>query len=322
MSSMATISWSEIPAGEDPRELLAPGTWPAFCALHEAACAAGPADLLALSQARIEMLLCQPSAAASPPPGPAGKRAEVARWATSGAFDARERAALSFTEQFVLDVAGITPDHRALLFGALSESEVGPFVMGLFTCDYGLRTTEACNRVFGSSLRAPTLTGADPKAAAELGDRFNALLRAIALLDGLDPITTELVRLRGARSHNCRICQSIRSVKALEQGADEATFDKVDRYQHSDLPDRHKAALALTDRIVTQPTEIDHQLVGELQAHYSPQEVVEIILDVLRNSSQKVAVAMEGDAPNVAEGVEYYAIDEQGDVLFGQAAPV
>lgn len=317
---MAKISWSEIPTGDDPRDLLAPGTWPAFSALHEAACAAGPTDLLALSQARIELLLCQPGAAA-PAVGAPDKRAEVARWATSDAFDARERAALSFTEQFVIDVAGITADHRAVLLGALSEAEVGPFVMGLFTCDYGLRATEAVNRVFGGGLRAPALSGADAAAAAELGDRFNGLLRAIALLDGLDPVTTELVRLRGARTHNCRICQSIRSVKALEHGADESTFDKVDRYEHSDLSPRHKAALALTDRIVTQPTEIDPELVGELRAHYSPAEVMEIILDVVRNSSQKVAVALEGDAPNVTEGFEYYAIDEQGDVLFGQAAP-
>jgi hypothetical protein len=49
---------------------------------------------------------------------------------------------------------------------------------------------------------------------------------------------------------------------------------------------------------------------------------VEIVFDISRNSAQKVAVALAADQAHVTEGVEYYDLDADGEVLFGQAAPV
>ena len=48
-------------------------------------------------------------------------------------------------------------------------------------------------------------------------------MRQVARLDTLDPVLTELVRLRGARQHECRLCGSRRSVAAIGAGAEEAT---------------------------------------------------------------------------------------------------
>ena len=64
---------------------------------------------------------------------------------------------------------------------------------------------------------------------------MDEFLREVALLDALDPVTTELVRLRGARQHTCRVCMSRRSLAAIEAGADAETFAAVDRYRSSDL---------------------------------------------------------------------------------------
>ncbi len=326
------MEWSEVTRAADPREVLAPRAWGAFAAFQDAAWQAGPTELLELARLRVGQLLRCPDVELSPPPGGsrvgADRSASVSSWATSSLFDDRERAALTFTEQFVIDVAGVTDDHRAALAGALAETELGPFVMGLFTADYGLRASVAVGRLFterGTAARGSSPLPPPPLAGdvdgSELSQRFDAMLRTIALLDALDPVTTELVRLRGARTHNCRICQSTRSVAAIRSGADEGTFDKVDRYEQSDLAPSVVTALRLTDKVLTQPGEIDAELAVQVRSAYSPEQTMELVLDVLRNSSQKVAVSLAGDAPNVTEGFDYYDVDARGDVVFGQPVP-
>jgi hypothetical protein len=155
--------------------------------------------------------------------------------------------------------------------------------------------------------------GANP---SELQITQYDLLREIAAMRNVDPVTTELVRLRGARTHQCRLCQSLRTVSALDAGGGEAVYNQIDRYETSDLPERQKVALRLVDAIITQPAAIDDTLVAQLRQQFTPPEVVEIIGDVMRNSMQKVAVALKLDGAHVTEGVEYYDTDENGDTVY------
>ena len=85
-------------------------------------------------------------------------------------------------------------------------------------------------------------------------------MRIVALDTALDPVTTELVRLRGARAHDCRICQSRLSLRAVESAGDDALFaaDADD----AALTERQRAALALADAVIWQPTTIDDALVA------------------------------------------------------------
>ncbi len=80
--------------------------------------------------------------------------------------------------------------------------------------------------------------------------------RAVVRIKGLDPLTTELVRLRCARIHDCRRCRSVRDDAALEAGFDEELGAKIDDCEASDLAPRHKAALRLADAMIlgTRPT--------------------------------------------------------------------
>jgi alkylhydroperoxidase family enzyme len=282
-------------------------------------------ELLELARARIAMLLRDPEAVERRPQAapalPADKVTSLADWPTSSLFSETERVALSFTERFVIDVAGIGDADRAALFAELPAEQVGAFVVGLYVFDYERRTELAICRLFdvkdiGSQAVHDRAVGGDP------GQQFDELIKTIARMGDVDPITTELVRLRGARQHNCRICQSTRSVKAITAGADESMFTKVDWYETTDLSERHKVALRLTDTVITQPTEIAPELVVQVRKYFEPEEVVEIVFDILRNSAQKVAVALAADGAHVTEGVEYYDLAEDGDVLFGQAAPV
>ena len=66
----------------------------------------------------------------------------------------------------------------------------------------------------GCGRRSTAIFGADawPEVELEPTSRVYGLMdefvRAVARLDRLDPVTTELVRLRGARQHGCRVCMS------------------------------------------------------------------------------------------------------------------
>jgi AhpD family alkylhydroperoxidase len=247
----------------------------------------------------------------------------LADWPTSPLFGETERVALSFTERFVIDVAGIGDAERVALFAELPAEQIGAFVIGLYTFDYERRTELAIGRLFDvKDVGSQAPTPPDHAVGAEQGQPFDELMKTIARMGDLDPVTTELVRLRVARQHNCRICQSTRSVQAITAGADESMFTKVDWYETTDLSERHKVALRLTDAVITQPTEITPELVTQVRKYFEPGEVVEIVFDILRNSAQKVAVALAADAAHVTEGVEYYDLADDGDVLFGQAAPV
>ncbi len=67
---------------------------------------------------------------------------------------------------------------------------------------------------------------------------------------------------------------------------------KADRYPASDLEDRHKAALRLADAVLTQPREIDDDLVRELRRWFCEDQLVELTVDILKWSFQKVVVAL------------------------------
>ncbi|MCV7078033.1 carboxymuconolactone decarboxylase family protein, partial [Mycobacterium szulgai] len=45
-------------------------------------------------------------------------------------------------------------------------------------------------------------------------------------------------------------------------------------------------------------------------------EAVELTFDVMRNSSNKIAVSLGADAPRVSEGTERYLIDVGGQTVF------
>jgi alkylhydroperoxidase family enzyme len=123
-----------------------------------------------------------------------------------------------------------------------------------------------------------------------------------------------LVRLRGARQHQCRLCASRRSVDAIQAGAGDGEFAAVDDYAASDLPEATKAALALVDAIIWTPTAIPESVVADVRNHLSDAQAVEVVLDVIRNAANKIAVALAADAPQVSEGVQLFTTDLDGNL--------
>jgi hypothetical protein len=58
--------------------------------------------------------------------------------------------------------------------------------------------------------RIPPPSGPGPRYGTDLDHACVAFESAVVLLDGVDPVTTEIVRLRCARYHDCRRCRSVR----------------------------------------------------------------------------------------------------------------
>src|SRR5215475_2788808 len=88
---------------------------------------------------------------------------------------------------------------------------------------------------------------------------------------------------------------SLRLAVARQQGLDDTMAAKVDRYEASDLAERHKVALRLADALMTLPGSISAELGEQARAHFSDEELVELTLDVMKWNYQKVPVALATD---------------------------
>jgi alkylhydroperoxidase family enzyme len=254
---------------------------------------------------------------------PDGRRADAA--------DPTVAACLEFAEQFVLDVSGIGEAERDTLRRHLEEDAVTDVVRALFLVEYALRLELVSARLFdGTVVAGPARSGARP--AGRSGGRSAALRAALtdyqdAVVRGgaLDPVLTELVRLRCARTHNCRICQTLRLADARDAGADDALTAAVDRYETSDLDERIKAALRVTDALITLPSSLSPVAVASARALLAPDELAELCLDVSKWSTQKVHVALGTDAPDRlplgAEGVSWFRFGSDGRVAGFSARP-
>ncbi len=218
-------------------------------------------------------------------------------------------ACVRFAEQFVIDVNGLSDDDRAALQGVLGP-EVFSFVQTLFVVDVFQRARLALGRLHDVGYRP-----APPPRRGNLWGDLELFMRAVALEGALDPVTTELVRLRGAAVHNCRLCRSRLSVRAIDTAGGTTIFSAVEDYEQSSLSWRHKVALRLTDAVITQPSLIDDLLTSQVHDTLTTAESTELVLDVVRNSANKIAVALGADAPNVTGAVEFFDVDGSGEVI-------
>jgi alkylhydroperoxidase family enzyme len=216
-------------------------------------------------------------------------------------------AVRAFAEQFRTDVSGVDDELRGALAKETGAHQAAVVQM-IWIGDVAPRLDAVLDQLFGPS-EWPTSRRIPVSDVWGVIDEF---MRAVARHAALDPTTTELVRLRGARQHDCRLCMSRRAVAAISAGADEAMFDAVDHYEKSDLPEATKAALALTDAIIWTPSAVPEDVVTRVRAHLTDEQIVEVVLDVIRNATNKIAVALGADEPEVTDGVQLFVTDADG----------
>jgi alkylhydroperoxidase family enzyme len=224
-----------------------------------------------------------------------------------------DAAVRDFAEQFAVDVSGVNASQRDAFLAALGDKAFGVTAL-IFIADFAPRVL--------AGLRALDLAAvSEPAGWDREGDPIDLLLNRFAptvgALRALDPVMTEVIRLRGAVAHNCRLCRSLREGAALDAGGTESMYDDIERYADSTLLDeRHKAALRYVDALVWTPSRIDADVAAGVRAHFTDVEATELTLDVMRNAANKIAVALAADAPRVAEGTERYLLGVDGQPVY------
>ncbi|HKK22043.1 MAG TPA: hypothetical protein VJ947_00030 [Pseudohaliea sp.] len=232
-----------------------------------------------------------------------------------------ERLALALAEQFAVDVNGISEAQVAALTDALGGEAVNALVNSLYLVDMTLRLGLVVPVVLPGHEAAPAAAAEDSPAAnpADPGERIAAVIAdfaaAAVLAEGVDAVTSELVRLRCAQVHHCRLCGSLRQRSALEEGFDEAMAERIARYEQGGFSAAATAALRLVDTLILCPADASDALRAELHEHYSPAQVAELCFDVVKWSQQKALVATHSDAPPW-EGVHVLNFDGEGHPLF------
>lgn len=211
--------------------------------------------------------------------------------------DLSDPAVAELAEQFALDVASVDDGQRTAFFAATGDQAFA-VVQRIYAHDFVPRI----RRVLPE---APAATPYD-------GDTWSLLesfMVEVARLSSLDPTLTELVRLRGARLHDCAVCKSRRSQDAIDAGADETLFAQVDHWPRSDLDATAKTALGVVDALV-----LGSAVPPEARTVLGDERFTEVALDVMRNAANKIAVALGADAATVTEGVELFTTDADGNL--------
>ena len=231
------------------------------------------------------------------------------------------RQALALAEQFAIDVNGISEAQVAALGEAIGAEAVNALVNSLYLVDMALRLQQVAPVVLAADGEAEA-TGDRMAAVDTAGDSEAAIATVIAdfaaravLADAVDPLTSELVRLRCAQVHHCRLCGSPRQRSALENGFEESMAERVARYEQGGFTDARVAALRLVDTLILVPADAGPALREELERHYSPGQIAELCFDVVKWSQQKALVATHSDAPPW-EGIHVLDFGGRGHPLF------
>jgi alkylhydroperoxidase family enzyme len=112
---------------------------------HTAAWGAVDPVLLDLCRLRTAMLLgCEAELVSR---HNADRADAIAQWPTDPRFDSRDRAALAFTEQYLIDVASLDDALASELRGHLGDEGLQNFVSALMVCEQRIRLRLMWNRL-------------------------------------------------------------------------------------------------------------------------------------------------------------------------------
>jgi hypothetical protein len=226
----------------------------------------------------------------------------------------REAVVVAFAEQFATDVSGIGAHQRERLLSVLGDNAFR-VVTSIFIADFVPRVWAGLD-VLGMGRPADGSAVAWDDDTDPTRPLLKGFAPAVARLRELDPVTTEVVRLRGAVQHNCRLCKSRREGYALDAGGSESLYAQIEDYERSEqLTDRHKAALRYVDALIWSPSRIDADVAAGVRTHFTESASLELTLDVMRNACNKIMVAMGVDEAKVSEGTELFRVEADGKTV-------
>ena len=78
----------------------------------------------------------------------------------------------------------------------------------------------------------------------------------------------------------------------------------------------HKAELRYVEALIWSPSRIDSGIAADVTKHFTTAQARELTLDVMRNASNKIAVALNADSARVEQGTERYVVTADGQTVF------
>lgn len=105
---------------------------------------------------------------------------------------------------------------------------------------------------------------------------------------------------------------SLRSAVAKQHGLDETLVDQLARSE-PDLTDAQLTAVDFAGAIMADPAGIGNELRDRLHRHFTPDQITELALDVMKWSYQKFAVALGVDRPIVEGELTDLVFDDDGN---------
>jgi alkylhydroperoxidase family enzyme len=233
--------------------------------------------------------------------------------AGSDSAESCHAAVRDFAEQFAADVSSMSDAQRGAFLAATGKDAFTVAVC-VFIADFVPRVSAGLAALGLPAVPEPV--GWDHE-VEPIDLVLNRFAPTVGAMRALDPVTTEVVRLRGAVQHACRLCTSLREGAALDAGGSESMYDDIGSYETSELLDeRHRAALRFVDALIWTPSRIEPDVAAGVHEHFSAAEALELTLDVMRNAANKIAVALAADAPRVAEGTERYLLGSDGQPVY------
>lgn len=242
----------------------------------------------------------------------AGARGGSAGQDAAGAPEAVALAELA--SQFTRNVADRRPALVAVLNERFGRRGTRDLIEAMYVFDQAARLGIGHGRLFrpdefeASPARPPATAP-----VSTIGEANAGFHHAVMRLDRMDLATTEIVRLRAGRYHDCRNCCSLRLVQDGVPLVAEPLAARIGDYQDdAAFTPAQRAALRYADAHMTDPGRIDLALADELRAHYTPAQIVELSLDVSAWNYQKVLVALDLDRPASPDGLTGMVINRDG----------
>jgi hypothetical protein len=121
----------------------------------------------------------------------------------------------------------------------------------------------------------------------------------VAYPGAVDLVTRELLRILSGRLSHCSICRNLRLVAAIDRGFDESMVAHLEDPEHGGLPERQQIVLRLTRSFLTDPAGFSDEDKATLLEYFSPEEIAELVLDLVRfrpGSKLTVASGREPDS--------------------------
>ena len=105
----------------------------------------------------------------------------------------------------------------------------------------------------------------------------------------------------------------MRLAVARDAGLDENTIADVIAANTDEFPAQHRAALALADSVMAQPSSLTEAEVDALRHYFTDEQLIELTLDIMKWNAQKVSVALGTDVWLQEGELSDLVFDEQGN---------